>query len=379
MAGSLDVRPPGPDLTNNLDLLDNQSMNEDSVVASDLTGQTKTLTLTQRPSIGVRAVTITPNALLGSPSATSTPNEKSRKHTRLAAPTPNALEEVDEITGTPRLAHIAKLFPGGSDAASKPLIILIERLIEATRATLIPKTKNSKSVKVDVDSAADILLLAGLIQEQASINEARRVVFEPGQQTIPNPSSSPVSQFDFQVSSILDKLDLVVKQLAKLGSSPASPPPSNQTQTTRSYALAASKHAPTGQQPPTPTRPRPSAQAKPAARTRSDHSVTLNQCDPANIAGSDKSIPELIKYLNAQLKACKVRLTPEDKTDIEVRNIHRHLSGNFVLYLDNAKQAQALRAQANNWLPRISSNLSIKKEVYSVIVHGVPTTFNPES
>ena len=180
MAAGRNACPPDPEL----DPSDDQSMIEDAVIASDLTGQPKTLTLTERPLTGTPTVTIASSALLGPASATSTPMEKSRKRTRLAAPTPNTLDEVDKITGTPRSARIAKLFPGGSDAAAKPLKILIEKLIEATRATLIPKTKTSKSVKVDVDSAADILLLAGLIQEQASINEARRVVFEPGRQTI---------------------------------------------------------------------------------------------------------------------------------------------------------------------------------------------------
>ena len=47
------------------------------------------------------------------------------------------------------------------------------------------------------------------------------------------------------------------------------------------------------------------------------------------------------------------------------------------MYLDNARQAQALRAQAEVWLPRISANLSIKREVHSIIVHGAPTTCNP--
>lgn len=209
-------------------------MTEDAVVASDLTGLPKTLTLTQRPPTGLQWVTVTPSAILGSPSTTSTPTEKSRKRTRLAAPTPSTLDEVDEITGTPRTARIAKLFPGGSDSAAKPLKVLIKRLIEATRATLIPKTKTSKSVKVDVDSAADILLLAGLIQEQASINEARRVVFKPGRQTVPNPSISSSSQFEFRVSSISDKLDMVVEQLSKLGSNPSGPPSGSQPQAHRS-------------------------------------------------------------------------------------------------------------------------------------------------
>ncbi|KAH9823469.1 hypothetical protein DFH28DRAFT_880698, partial [Melampsora americana] len=251
-------------------------MNEDAVIASDLTGQSKTLTLTQRPLSGLQRIDITPGALVGPISTTSTPGEKSRKRTRTAPPAPSALDEAEEITGTPRTARIAKLFPGGSDVASKPLNVLIERLIEVTRATLIPKSKLTKSVKVDVDSAADILLLTGLIQEQVSLNEARRVVFEPGRQTIPNPSISPASQFDFRVSTISDKLDLVVEQLSKLGTSSAAGDKPSGRPNGKSYALAASQHAPK------PSQQQQSQEArakthppKHTPKRRPDHAVTL--------------------------------------------------------------------------------------------------------
>lgn len=375
-----DHSPPDPDRIIYPDPMDDQSMNDDMAVASGLTGRSKTPTPTTRQQSSLQRVTISQEALLGSPWTPSGPLEKTRKRTRFSAPSPSTLDEVDEITGTPRSTRIAKLFPGGSDVTAKPLTVLIKRLIEATRATLIPKTKASKSVKVDVDSAAEILLLGGLIQEQASINEARRVVFEPGRQTAPNPSSSPSSQFDFRVSTISEKMDMVVEQLAKLGQAPRNPRAANQTPPSKSYALAASKHAPSAANaaPQTdPARSKPSARAKTSGIPRSDHSITLNQHNPANIAGSERSIPDLIKYLNTQLKACKIRVKPDDLTEIEVRNIHRRPSGDLVLYLDNAKQAQAMRSQAETWLPRISSNLSVKQEVYSVIVHGVPTTFNP--
>ncbi|KAH9820348.1 hypothetical protein DFH28DRAFT_885302 [Melampsora americana] len=311
-------------------------MNEDAAVESVLTGQSKTLTLNQRPPTGLQKVDITPGVLFGPISANLTPTEKSRKRSRVAPPGPSTLDEVDEITGTPRTARIAKLFPGGSDVTSKPLKVLIERLIEVTKATLIPKSKATKLVKVDVDSAADILLLTGLIQEQVSLNEARRVVFEPGRQTIPNPSISPASQFDFRVSTISDKLDLVVEQLSKMGASAAaSAKPTGQPKG-KSYALAASQHAPKAPQQQQSHEARTRAQPpKYAPKHKPDHSITLNQLDPANKAGSEKSIPELIKYFNAQLKACKVKLRPDDPNDVEVRNIHRHPSGDLVLYVDS--------------------------------------------
>ncbi|KAH9808257.1 hypothetical protein DFH28DRAFT_910391, partial [Melampsora americana] len=305
------------------------------------------LTLTPRPPSGLQRADITQEVLVGPISANSTPGaatpaDKSRKRTRTAAPTPSTLDEVDEITSTPRSARIARLFPGGSDAASKPLNVLIERLVEVSKATLIPKSKSTKSIKVDVDSAADILLLTGLIQEQASIAEARRVVFEPGRQTIPAPAPSSFAanaQFEFQSKSWTDKFDTLTNQVAKLvavvSSNPQQPEPNGQAKS--SYALAASKHAPGVAQAPQPPRPAqrsPPAQPKQNIRQRPETSLTLNQLDPMNIAGSGKSIPELIKDLNVILKTNNIKVSLDDTSPIVVRNIHRHPSGDLVLYLE---------------------------------------------
>ncbi|KAH9810803.1 hypothetical protein DFH28DRAFT_901964, partial [Melampsora americana] len=57
-------------------------------------------------------------------------------------------------------------------------------LIEVLKATPVPKSKGTSSIKVDVKLAANILLLTGLIKEQASIDNARRITFEPGCRTV---------------------------------------------------------------------------------------------------------------------------------------------------------------------------------------------------
>ncbi|KAH9822194.1 hypothetical protein DFH28DRAFT_947898 [Melampsora americana] len=383
MDDHMDDCPPDPDQINDLTPQDNESMNKDVAVASDLTGQSRMLTLTPRPPSGLQKTTISQEVLVGTISATSTPVEKSRKRTRTAAPTPSTLDEVDKITGTPRLVRMTKLFPGGSDFATKPIKVLIERLIEVSKATLIPKSKASKSVKVDVDSAADILLLAGLIQEQASINEARRVVFEPGQHTAPTPSSSSaaaIAQFEFRNNSLSDKVDAMTKQLAQLISAAKLPQQQGQKRPQQpvmnSYALAASKHAPGTEPASQPKQQGQRAQHRTNPCPKAEHSVTLSQRDPANIAGAGKTISELIRQFNSLLVEKNIKHTLDNKSPIAVRNIHHHPSGDLVIYLESQKYAQALRKQADGWLPEISPNLTIKQEVHAVIVHGISTTFN---
>ncbi|KAH9807058.1 hypothetical protein DFH28DRAFT_917538, partial [Melampsora americana] len=107
-----------------------------------------------------------------SPSVSSTPLLRDQKRTRLATPTICPFMEADELSTTPRSTRIAKLFPGGSTPRS--LEVLIQRLVEVTKATLVPKSKKTSSIKVDIKLAANILMLTGMIKEQASFNDTRR-------------------------------------------------------------------------------------------------------------------------------------------------------------------------------------------------------------
>lgn len=58
------------------------------------------------------------------------------------------------------------MFAGVSGATSKPLGFLVQRMLNVSKAALVPKSKINKLVNVDVESAADILVIAGLIQRQ---------------------------------------------------------------------------------------------------------------------------------------------------------------------------------------------------------------------
>ncbi|KAH9818399.1 hypothetical protein DFH28DRAFT_888393, partial [Melampsora americana] len=323
----------------------------DAVVASDLTDQSTTTTPRSRPPSSkttikvtpLEKVTLPPQALAGTGSSTPASLEGSRKRHRQRAPSPSPLDETEELTGTPRSTRIARLFPGGSGATAKPLGILTKKLLDAAKATLIPKTKRTKSVNVDVESAADILVLIDLIHEQTSIMEARRVVFDPNRQTAPAPtpfSLSSNAQFDFRSSVWSEKFDTLADQVAKLVSVVI---PDQQQQSkhaqqgpaTSSYALAASKHAPGASQPPKQAKSSPRAPPKQGARLKAEASLTLNQKDPKIIAGEGKTIPELMKILNSALKDNNVRVTPDDAAPIVVRNIHRHPSNDLVIYLES--------------------------------------------
>ncbi|KAH9812393.1 hypothetical protein DFH28DRAFT_852545, partial [Melampsora americana] len=174
-----------------------------------------------------------------------------RKRHRQRAPSPSPLDEAEDITGTPQSVRIARMFPGGSGASSKPLGSLVQKLLDISKSALVPKSKRAKTVNVDVELAAHILVLASLIQDQANTMEARWVVFDPSRQTASSPSSFATNaQFEFQHEVLSEKVDTLTSQMAQLVSAimpnqeKQKSQPTTFGQPTSSYALAASKHAP---------------------------------------------------------------------------------------------------------------------------------------
>ncbi|KAH9822145.1 hypothetical protein DFH28DRAFT_1217028 [Melampsora americana] len=296
----IDTEPPDPDNHVVSTPRDDQSEYDDAMDALgtiEWPAPVATTTPPTRQPVALEKVTLPPSSFHGPSSVTPlAPMLRDRKQTRLRIPPIWALAEADELSNTPRSARIAELLPGGSTSSGKPLDVLIQRLLEVTKATLVPKSKTS-SIKVNVESAANILLLTGLIKEQASLDEPRRLVFEAGHKTVTDPASALSSAFEFKVSTIVKCVDVLSKHIAKLladglptlaGKKQA--PPKNM------YALAALKQAHTqtpSSSSPTQTASLAKARACPQARPRpcSEHMITLNQLDPANIAGAEKSIP----------------------------------------------------------------------------------------
>ncbi|KAH9819521.1 hypothetical protein DFH28DRAFT_924865 [Melampsora americana] len=173
----MDDGPPDPDIQDGSAGPDNMLTYDDAMdalIASDLTGQSTVMTPKTRPTLPktLDKVVISSQALTGP-----------------ALNTPATLEGV-----------------------------LVQRLLDISKAALVPKTKWAKLVYVDVESAANILVIAGLIWEQASIIEARHVVFDPScsTTTAPTPSSlAPNAQFKLRSKSLLEKVNTLADQVAK--------------------------------------------------------------------------------------------------------------------------------------------------------------------
>lgn len=55
------------------------------------------------------------------------------------------------------------------------------------------------------------------------------------------------------------------------------------------------------------------------------------------------------------------------------------MSNDITLYLESQGRADPRRKQVSVWLPTFSGQLTIKPDTHAVLVHSIPTTFNPEN
>lgn len=89
-------------------------------------------------------------------------------------------------------------------------------------------------------------------------------------------------------------------------------------------------------------------------------------------------VPKLVMALNEMIRQCNVKLQPTDHHTIQVKTVQRRPSNQLVLHLENQASAKALAERQADWLPKLSTNLELKPERHAVLVHGIPTTFDPK-
>lgn len=298
---------------------------------------------------------------------------------------------VEDVTGTPRSTRIKNLLPDEGNDEHR-LGNILEKLLSIAMASIQfgSKDRAPKKIPVDAESAADLLVLVGAAFDQHQLDQSRKILFQPGRRPAshhtPTPAQAATQQalttgaFDFQSAEINVKLDTLAEQVAALTKAIQKPAGPTTGTAGPSYALAASKHAP---------KPNQTAHTEPGTRakkpapkqpsTRSTTTITLTQIDPAHPVFTDQATPRLLVALNSHLAKSKVKLSETSKTCIEVKSIQRHMSNDMVLYLESPATADSLRKQVNTWLPAFSNQLAIKPDTHAVLVHGIPTTFNPQN
>lgn len=300
--------------------------------------------------------------------------------------------------GTPRSQRFKNIFK----EANPTLLDISRKLYELIEGSiLLPKKGGEKISSLGSETAADIKTLAAsvldLVERSNNIPSlTRNLLSEEDDDHRFERALAGANAFGCKVPDLvesrLDSIDKTLAEIKKAFTAPSggftfttptlSTPHTNRT-AGPSYALAASKHAPRANANtsgptfrPVPSRTQPPPPPKPA---RAQNAVKLAQTVEQGTELATLSYPALILKINNILATNKIKETPSDTRPIQVRSVHRHPSNDLVLYTTNAEQAKELRKQGDAWLPHLSLKLTLRPPIFTVVVHGIPTSFNPTS
>lgn len=304
---------------------------------------------------------------------------------------------------TPRSVLFKNIFEGSSEAPT--LLTVVQKLYDLIEDSIkLPRKGADKINSLGSETAADIKTLAASALDLAEGNEEFRNLPRPRLNLLQDEADGQTVEralagsnpFGCKVPEGLEKkLDAITESISRIQQAMTSAPPTRQNfnfaqpkqpSTTPSYALAASKHAPRAgaQRPPTTFNPvihpkkAGSKPTPPSSLTRSQNSLTIVQEKQGGKELTSLTYPALIVKINNQLVASGIKENPQDTKTIQIRSVHRHPSNDIVLYTTTAKQAETLRATSQRWLPQVTQHMTLRNPVYPVVVHGIPTSFNPE-
>lgn len=322
--------------------------------------------------------------------------EKNRSRKRVATSNlnDNTGPSSQTLLGTPRSARFKNIF---KESTPNPTLLEITRklydVIEGS--ILLPKKGGEKISSLGSESAADIKILAAtvldLVEKSSNIPLFnRQLTTDEDDDHLVERSLAGTNSFGCKVPDLVEaRLDNIDKALAEIKEAFTLPsgrfnfavPAKNQRQTP-SYALAASKHAPpttTNTRPVSVFRPVPAKKQPPPPppQARSQNTVKLAQTVDGGTELASMPYPTVITTINNLLTSLNIKEHWSDAKAIQIRSVHRHPSNDLVLYTTTASQADRLRQQSEKWLTILSPKLSLRPPIFTVVVHSIPTSFNP--
>lgn len=294
--------------------------------------------------------------------------------------------------GTPRSVRFKNLF---ADSVGAPSLLAVTRkLYDLIENTIKLPKKGADKVTIGSESAADIKTLSARLLEitefQSNIPTLRRNPFLDDEEECQverqlageNTFGCKVPDLIGQQLANIAKELAEIKHAANLPSKDFSFTSQNKGNTTPSYALAASKHAPKSKQAaavPSTFRPvlHKTPPPPPPSSLKSNNTITLIQNEKDGKVLSNINYPTLITLINAKLTEAAVKEKPTDLKPIQIRSVHRHPSNDLVLYTTTPQQADAIRKQGDKWIHLLSPHLKLQFPVHTVVVHGIPASFQP--
>ncbi|KAG0144813.1 hypothetical protein CROQUDRAFT_46723, partial [Cronartium quercuum f. sp. fusiforme G11] len=254
------------------------------------------------------------------------------KQTRVSTPGTNIDDTLKDVSRTPWTSRMTNLFPGHPSEKSLGKLIAKLRTIAQAAISLDSKSKRAKTVSVDIETAANLLVLIGAVYDQHQVEGSQVNLFNMSTTTRSRQvvSGPPAPNSD----AVMEKLSSLQEQISLLTAAISSPKTALATNK-KGYALAASKHA----TPSTATTTKPEAPR--TSKPRAENSITLSQIHASEVAflASNFTYPALMAAFNKSLITHEVKLKPEDKSPIMVKAVHRHPSNDIVLYVETKAHA----------------------------------------
>lgn len=319
---------------------------------------------------------------------------KARKRQATAGPEERSRRPDPTLLGTPRSVRFKNLF---ADVADPPnLLDVTRRLYDLIDSSIKLPKKGAERVTIGSESAADVKTLMArlleLVELQDNIPSFRRNPFlnDDEEHIIERTLAGPNS-FGCKVPDVIEKkLDQIAKDIADMRQMTSrqqntfnSRNPTPAAAASASYALAASKHAPRQAQADRTAQPvfRPVLHKKPPppppTALKSNNTITLAQSDKEGTELKNINYPTLITLVNSKLAEANIKENVGDQKPIQIRSVHRHPSNDVVLYTTTPHQAETLRRQGDKWIHLLSPRLSLHLPIHTVVVHGIPASFQP--
>lgn len=197
-----------------------------------------------------------------------------------------------------------------------------------------------------------------------------------------NPEELPQDPFVETILAGMRSLEAKVDQLALDTANLASNPPA-QAKTFAAAAAGGNSSAPVGAKAKTGPKGKkpPSVPSPPPAPKLTLSQISVDRADFVELATDAELLASrATSALSAALKE-QAKTTSRPPPPLVIRGITRNVfTGEINLHLNHQDSLRAaLSLKSDAWVANINPDLTLKRRIYPIIVHGVPTTFKPES
>jgi hypothetical protein len=116
----------------------------------------------------------------------------------------------------------------------------------------------------------------------------------------------------------------------------------------------------------------PITKPPPSVTLPKDSSITLHQKDPKNPVLSTETYKEIANRISASI------LQHFQSRSYPIQSVHRHPKSKDLVVTFKRKEDAVYLSKSNQWVSGIHSGLMMKIPVFGVVVHRMPTSFNPD-